>query len=296
MYVSSFTFIEPSRAIGKLKPRPRKMKLGASTFWQLMSQSTHSPTWSALPCVFCSQSGSDCRLSTARTWSGSCTSFSTITSLSGPTRVPHASPRSMASSTRASMVAEKAFVEEMPSSSPAMTFIDASLSRARVEPSWLTRASVRTSPPCGELFRDLRLSTASAVSPEFEMMTRVSPGRRRGNRYLNSDAYCTSTGIRAMCSMRYSASKAACHELPLPMTMILFLKLAPLPCEQAAMMSIGLAPASLCAGGNGARKAGKSTSPAPPALKCARSMAPSTSGVCQMSLRMPSSPATMRLS
>ena len=32
--------------------------------------------------------------------------------------------------------------------------------------------------------------------------------------YLNSDAYSTSTGIRARSSIKYSATKPACQEVP----------------------------------------------------------------------------------
>ena len=43
-----------------------------------------------------------------------------------------------------------------------------------------------------------------------------------GFRYLNSDAYSTSTGILANVSNRYSPTRPACHEVPHATIIILF--------------------------------------------------------------------------
>ena len=63
----------------------------------------------------------------------------------------------------------------------------------------------------------LALSNAtkvSAVSPLCEMAIITSPACITGFRYLNSEAYSTSTGMRAKVSIKYSANKPACQLVP----------------------------------------------------------------------------------
>ena len=43
----------------------------------------------------------------------------------------------------------------------------------------------------------------SAVSPDWLMTNIIEPGLMMGSRYLNSEAYSTSTGILARASIRY---------------------------------------------------------------------------------------------
>mmetsp|Transcript_52691 Transcript_52691/g.162975 ORF Transcript_52691/g.162975 Transcript_52691/m.162975 type:complete len:301 (+) Transcript_52691:522-1424(+) len=277
--------------MGKLNPRPKNMKLLASTFWQPMSHKMHSPIFKDFPgdsWPVCRR-GLDSRSSTSCTCSGSSSSFSNKTFRSDSGKVPHAVPRATARSTKARTVAEKTFVDATPTSAPAMASTTASLSRPTVESASLTSASVRTWPPFSHRRTDRRLSTASKVSPEFETTIKTSPGRTRGCLYLNSDAYCTSTGIRAMCSMRYSPTKAACQEVPHPMIVNLFLTL-PLPIEQAAITSNGERPASLCVAGSCFSRLGKVTLPPASALRCACNMLLKTFGVSQMSLSIPALP------
>src|SRR5690606_17916335 len=57
-------------------------------------------------------------------------------------------------------------------------------------------------------------ASVSAVSPDWETAITTSPSRMTGLRYLNSDAYSTSTGMRQNSSKRYSATRPACHDVP----------------------------------------------------------------------------------
>ena len=60
----------------------------------------------------------------------------------------------------------------------------------------------------------LRASSVSIVSPLW-LMTNTSVFLSMGAlRYLNSLAYSTSTGILAYFSIRYSATRHACHAVP----------------------------------------------------------------------------------
>mmetsp|Transcript_103424 Transcript_103424/g.183733 ORF Transcript_103424/g.183733 Transcript_103424/m.183733 type:complete len:231 (-) Transcript_103424:283-975(-) len=227
MYASSLHFMAPSRAMGKLNPRPRKMKFGAKTFWQPMSHRAHSPIWRE-----CSSTPSWCRgldslSKTSKTLSGSSSSLFTKAMRSAGGIGQQASPSCMAKSEHTKPVAVKTLVDATPCSSPASTSMYTSHSRANVEDAWLTIATVSTLPPFSERRTFRRLSTAAAVSPELEIKTITSPERTSGCRYLNSEAYWHSTGILARCSTRYSARRAACQELPDPMMVNLLLKEAP---------------------------------------------------------------------
>mmetsp|Transcript_107332 Transcript_107332/g.269180 ORF Transcript_107332/g.269180 Transcript_107332/m.269180 type:complete len:201 (+) Transcript_107332:551-1153(+) len=197
----------PSKAMGKLKPLPKNMKLLASVFWQPMSHNLHSPIFKfwfwPLSCFNGLDSFSITRLMRLGSSSNFCRRATD--SLSGS--VPHISPKATPSKMKAATVDEKTLVEEVPLSSPAEAQIMASLSRAIVDSASLTTASVRTSLHWPFTIR--MLSTDSLVSPEFEMTTSTSPGPSRGFRYLYSEAYWTSTGMRAMCSIKYSANTAA---------------------------------------------------------------------------------------
>mmetsp|Transcript_59381 Transcript_59381/g.165813 ORF Transcript_59381/g.165813 Transcript_59381/m.165813 type:complete len:205 (-) Transcript_59381:366-980(-) len=202
----------PSRAIGKLTPRPRKMKFCASTFWQPMSHKMHSPRFKGVSqrCIFCvCHNGLDSRSRTACTWSGNSSMFCSNVSRSACSIVPQASPNMTARRTKARQLAQNAFVDATPASSPAIASITTSLSRAIVEFVWFTTATTRTFAPLLLRLTSLMLSTASMVSPELETTMNTSPSFMIGVLHLNSDAYCTSTGILAIVSTRYSAKSEA---------------------------------------------------------------------------------------
>src|SRR5688572_32764849 len=57
-------------------------------------------------------------------------------------------------------------------------------------------------------------ANVSAVSPDCEIAITMSPSLMIGLRYLNSDAYSTSTGILQNSSNMYSATRPACHDVP----------------------------------------------------------------------------------
>ena len=57
-------------------------------------------------------------------------------------------------------------------------------------------------------------ASVSAVSPDCEITMHSVRGVTIGLRYRNSDAYSTSTGIRAKSSISISPMSAECHEVP----------------------------------------------------------------------------------
>ena len=69
---------------------------------------------------------------------------------------------------------------------------------------------------------NLIAESVSAVSPDCDTAITISRSVMIGFLYLNSEAYSTSTGIRARSSIKYSATKPACQEVPQPTMMILF--------------------------------------------------------------------------
>mmetsp|Transcript_86075 Transcript_86075/g.263419 ORF Transcript_86075/g.263419 Transcript_86075/m.263419 type:complete len:239 (+) Transcript_86075:456-1172(+) len=209
-YAISLHFIAPSNAIGKLKPRPKYMKLLASTFWQLMSHKRQSPICKARSSSPSSPFSALDSLSRI-VWicDGTACNSCRMRRRSKSDRLPHASPKATASSVKAAMVDERTLVEATPTSSPAITDKNVSLSRAMVDSSSLTTPMTRTSLPNSALRTTLRLSTDSPVSPELDTTMSTSPLRMTGVRNLYSDDNSTTTGMRAMCSMRYSATKAA---------------------------------------------------------------------------------------
>ena len=66
--------------------------------------------------------------------------------------------------------------------------------------------------PCS--FARSKAINVSAVSPLWDMAMMTSPWLMTGFRYLNSEAYSTSTGIRHRASIMYSAIKPACQLVP----------------------------------------------------------------------------------
>mmetsp|Transcript_58315 Transcript_58315/g.161249 ORF Transcript_58315/g.161249 Transcript_58315/m.161249 type:complete len:240 (+) Transcript_58315:633-1352(+) len=225
-----------------------------------MSHSWHSPIERRSPVS--SRSGRDSWSSTSCTCLGSSSSFSSSALRSESGNVPHFVPRATAKSTKASRVEENTFVDATPSSAPASASTTTSLSRPMVESATLTNATVRTRLPSSQPRTARMLATASSVSPEFEMTITTSPGRHKGWLYLNSEAYCTSTAILAMCSIRYSATRAACQEVPQPTIVNLFLKPEALI---SAMTSRGVRPAYVWESGKGFSRLGMTTLPPEPA-------------------------------
>ena len=71
-------------------------------------------------------------------------------------------------------------------------------------------------------FAILIAASVSAVSPDWDIAITISSGLIIGLRYLNSEAYSTSTGILAKSSIIYSPTKPACHDVPQPIINILF--------------------------------------------------------------------------
>jgi len=63
-------------------------------------------------------------------------------------------------------------------------------------------------------FANFTAASVSAVSPDCEIAITISFLFMIGFLYLNSEAYSTSTGIRAKSSNKYSATNPACHEVP----------------------------------------------------------------------------------
>mmetsp|Transcript_44811 Transcript_44811/g.115987 ORF Transcript_44811/g.115987 Transcript_44811/m.115987 type:complete len:251 (-) Transcript_44811:199-951(-) len=249
------------------------MKFCASTFWQLMSHKMHSPISS--DCVLSFLSGLDSVSITPCTRLGISSSFSNNAFLSASLKVPAASPSAMASSTKLSTVHEKTFVEATPASAPARLWMHTSASLPMVDSASFTTPTVRTSLPLSLRRRRRMLSTESVVAPELETTMKTSPGRETGWRYLYSEAYWTSTGIRAMCSIKYSATRAAWCDVPHPMMVKRLLKL-PSAVEHLAITSMGVLPAMLCPSGSGVFRPGSSTLPA---LRYCLSVSLSASGV-----------------
>src|SRR5664280_3656774 len=60
----------------------------------------------------------------------------------------------------------------------------------------------------------LKAAKVSAVSPDWEIKIIASSLLIIGFRYLNSDAYSTSVGTRAFCSIIYSPTRPECQEVP----------------------------------------------------------------------------------
>mmetsp|Transcript_93357 Transcript_93357/g.253265 ORF Transcript_93357/g.253265 Transcript_93357/m.253265 type:complete len:232 (+) Transcript_93357:551-1246(+) len=225
-----------------------------------MSHKTHSPISSLLSWllkILVSRSSTSC------TEPGNARTASSSAVLCASVKFFVHSPRAMASSVNVRMVDENTLVDATPISLPARTLMKASLSFAMVESASLTTPMMSTFWPFVHFLTNLRLSTASDVSPELETTKSTSPGRTRGLRYLYSDAYCTSTGIRAMCSIRYSATSAAWLDVPQPMMTNLLLKEPPSGGLQAAITSIGVRPASPWPSGRGCLRLGKSALPSP---------------------------------
>ena len=105
-----------------------------------------------------------------------------------------------------------AFVEATPISGPACVYAPLSVSRAILDPT--TLQTPKTCAPAS--FAVFIAASVSAVSPLWEIAMTTSSGRIMGFRYLNSDAYSTSTGIRVNSSSKYSATKPACQLVPQP--------------------------------------------------------------------------------
>ena len=63
-------------------------------------------------------------------------------------------------------------------------------------------------------FASRRAASVSAVSPLWEIPMTSVRSSTMGLRYRNSEAYSTSTGMRASSSSMYSPIKPACHEVP----------------------------------------------------------------------------------
>ena len=63
-------------------------------------------------------------------------------------------------------------------------------------------------------FANFIAARVSAVSPDCEIAITISLSLIIGLRYLNSEAYSTSTGILVKSSKRYSATKPACQDVP----------------------------------------------------------------------------------
>mmetsp|Transcript_63255 Transcript_63255/g.150880 ORF Transcript_63255/g.150880 Transcript_63255/m.150880 type:complete len:226 (-) Transcript_63255:215-892(-) len=164
----------------------------------------------------------DSVLTTSSMVSGRRRSFSTKAALS--CKAPESSAMCMASSTKIKEVEEKTFVDATPSSVPARAAMCASHSVAMVDLSWFTIPMVKMSAASFDALTLRTPSTASPVSPELDTTMSTSPAFRRGFLYRNSEAICTSTGILAICSMRYSPSRATFQEEPAPMIMILLVK------------------------------------------------------------------------
>mmetsp|Transcript_30742 Transcript_30742/g.88781 ORF Transcript_30742/g.88781 Transcript_30742/m.88781 type:complete len:249 (+) Transcript_30742:635-1381(+) len=237
----------PSKAMGKLKPRPRKIKLLASTFWQPMSHILQSPTTSE-----CSEAPScfnarDSRSMTFWIWSGISSSFARMASRSASDNVPLSSPNATANNAKAATVEENTLVDATPTSSPATTLMQVSLSRAMEESTSFTTPTVNTLSPLALSFTCLKHCTDSAVSPEPDTTMKTSPERVIGLRYTNSEANSTVTGILAICSIMYSATIAAWYEEPLPTIVNLFAHRL----EHAAITCSGVLPSSPCVAGKG---------------------------------------------
>ena len=104
----------------------------------------------------------------------------------------------------------KALVEATPISGPACVYAPAFVSLAIVDPT--TLHTPKTKAPLD--FANLIAASVSAVSPDCDIAITTSFSVITGLRYLNSDAYSTSTGILAKSSKIYSATKPACHYVP----------------------------------------------------------------------------------
>ncbi len=104
----------------------------------------------------------------------------------------------------------KALVDATPISGPTCRYDTASVRRAMLEPTALTKLYVKM--PCS--FTNSMAAKVSAVSPDCEMAITISSGNKTGLRYLNSEAYSTSTVMRAKFSNKYLATKPACHDVP----------------------------------------------------------------------------------
>ena len=104
----------------------------------------------------------------------------------------------------------KAFVDATPISGPACVYAPAFVSLAIEDPT--TLQTPKTKAPFD--FASFIAAKVSAVSPDCEIAIITSFEVIIGFLYLNSDAYSTSTGIRALSSIRYSPTKPACQEVP----------------------------------------------------------------------------------
>ena len=103
-----------------------------------------------------------------------------------------------------------ALVEATPISGPACRYTPASVSRAIELATTFTRPN--TSAPRRRA--SCTAASVSAVSPDWLIASTAVWESRIGLRYRNSLAYSTSTGRRARVSMTYSATSAACQEVP----------------------------------------------------------------------------------
>ncbi len=102
------------------------------------------------------------------------------------------------------------FVEATPISGPACVYTPASVSRGMLEP---TTLQMPTTTAFAALANRIA-ANVSAVSPLWLMAITKSFSLMIGLRYLNSEAYSTSTGMRAYSSIKYSPTKPACHDVP----------------------------------------------------------------------------------
>ena len=106
--------------------------------------------------------------------------------------------------------AVNALVEATPISGPACVYAPPLLALAIDEPTTLTTPKITA--PCRFAFSIA--TNVSAVSPLWEMAMMISPLLITGLRYLNSEAYSTSTLIRHNSSKMYSATRPACQLVP----------------------------------------------------------------------------------
>ncbi len=125
-------------------------------------------------------------------------------------RWPFFFPTSNAINVSTVICAVKALVEATPISGPACVYDPLSVSRDMLDPT--TLQTPNTWAPCS--FASRMAAKVSAVSPDCEMAMTTSSGRMMGFLYRNSEAYSTSTGMRAKSSKRYSATRPACQLVP----------------------------------------------------------------------------------
>ena len=104
----------------------------------------------------------------------------------------------------------KAFVEATPISGPTCIYVPACVALAMLEPMAFTIPYMNAP----FLFASSTAARVSAVSPLCDMATTTSSGVMTGLRYLNSEAYSTSTGTRQRSSISCFPISPACHDVP----------------------------------------------------------------------------------